>query len=179
MTIYKNAEAKFLQAEHYFEADDILKAKVVLEEIILEDPDYGRAYNHLAWIYWVKFDNYALAEKLFRLAIQFSPEYPAAYLNYTSLLLQLGKYDALEEWLEKAEKVPGVHVSSVAERKAKVYEITGRFMEAIAEYIKAIKHSENEQLIVGLKNDLERCRRKQGLFTKVKTYRKYKHLWTI
>jgi len=94
--------------EMFFEADQLIaekqigKAMQLLYDIINEQPDYGRAHNHLGWIYETKYRDYAKAEEHYRAALAYAPEYPAVYQNYAVLLSTVRKFTDLEKVLEKA-----------------------------------------------------------------------------
>ena len=71
-------------------------ASNILEKIIDKDPNFGKAYNHLGYLYEVKFKEYEKGETLYKLCLEKSPMYPAVYYNYAVLLSTLRKYDALK-----------------------------------------------------------------------------------
>ena len=89
------------------------RAKAVLNNILLEDPKYGKAHNHIA-AYKNKENDAVEAEKHYKLAIDFTPEYGPSYLNYAYLLSEAKRYDDLRDILTKAESVDDVNKSNLA-----------------------------------------------------------------
>lgn len=162
----------YLLDDKFFEADQLIKENKIgdairlLNEIIEEAPDYGRAHNHLGWIYETKFNDYTRAEKHYKAAIEFNPEYVAVYYNYAILLSTLGKYEELEFILNKALKVPGIN-------RATIYNEFGIMYEAMAQYEKAIEHYRlyirflfDNKLIEVAKDSIKRCELKTEIIDK-------------
>ena len=88
-------------------------ASNILEKMIEMDPDFGKTYNHLGYLYEVKFKEYEKGETLYKLCLEKSPMYPAVYYNYAVLLSTLGKYDELKELLDKAVNIPGITKATI------------------------------------------------------------------
>ena len=86
-------EDLFLEADRLISEQKIGEAFSKLESITQEMPTFGKAYNHIGWIYETKYKDYPNAEKYYKLAIENSPEYLAAYYNYAIVLSTLKKWD--------------------------------------------------------------------------------------
>lgn len=155
--------------DKFFEADNLIKdgkigeASALLHEIITEVPEYGRAHNHLGWIYETKFNDYAKAENHYRAALQFSPEYPPVYYNYSILLSTLGRYNDLEELLKKAEQVPGINKATLSNEYAIMFEAMGRYNDAIQHYKQYIRYSYDNKNVETGKASIERCQTKMAM----------------
>lgn len=108
MERYMDADARFLHADALIERGEIAEAKAILEEIINDEPDYGRAHNHLGWIIRTSFSDFERAGYHLRLAVKFAPDYPAGYLNYARLLMETGEFEILEKVAWKALEVKGI-----------------------------------------------------------------------
>jgi hypothetical protein len=46
-----------------------------LDNIIAEDPDFGKAYNHLGWFSETQFRDYTTVEKYYKQDLEKSPNY--------------------------------------------------------------------------------------------------------
>lgn len=155
--------------DKFFEADLLIKenrigdALQLLTEIISESPDYGRAHNHLGWIYETKFNDYARAEKHYRAALEFSPEYVAVYYNYAILLSTMGRYDDLEQLLNNALKVPGINKATIYNEFGIMNEALGKYPEAIDFYKQYIRFLYDNKLIDVAKESIKRCTTKMEL----------------
>ena len=139
------------------------RASDTLEEIINEDPNFGKAYNHLGYLYEVKFKDYDKGETLYKLALEKSPEYPAIYYNYAVLLSTLAKFDELKTLLEKALQIPGITKSTIYNEYGIMYEQTGDFDKAIEYYREAAKTTLSTDILNRSKSSIERCKLKKDL----------------
>lgn len=155
--------------EKFFEADQIIKegkiaqALGLLTEVITEMPEHGRSHNHLGWIYETKYNDYTKAEKHYKAALAFTPEYPAIYYNYSILLSTLGRYDDLTALLEKAMQVAGINKATLYNEYGIMYEAQSKFNEAIEAYNQNIRHLYDTKLIDTARNSIERCKMKMSL----------------
>ena len=155
-----NYDHKFFEADELIKDGKIAEAKTVLEDIIEEQPDYGRAHNHLGWIFETKLKEYAKAEEHYRSAMVFSPEYPAAYINYAYLLSTIGKFTELENHLNKCLSIQGVSKSTIHNEFGLMYEVQCDMESAISSYKKAIINSVDDKTIETYQANIERCKKK-------------------
>ena len=149
--------------EMFFEAEGLIKERQVaqavslLEAIIEEQPDYGKAHNHLAWLYEHEYKEFSRSEKHYKAALSFSPTYPSTYLNYCHLLSRLGKLDKLEKLLAKAKQIIGIKQSEVYHEYGILNEMKGDYLSAANYYQEAILNSLNNPDIAIYQAALERC----------------------
>jgi tetratricopeptide (TPR) repeat protein len=153
-------EDLFLEADRLISEQKIGEAFSKLESITQEMPTFGKAYNHIGWIYETKYKDYPNAEKYYKLAIENSPEYLAAYYNYAIVLSTLKKWDELSSLLEKALTIPSINSGTIHNEYAIMYEVQGKFVEAIAAYKNYIINTFDNKLIDGAKDSIERCKKK-------------------
>lgn len=156
-------EEQFNKADQEIKAGNIELAAESLETILDEDPKFGKAYNHLGWIYETKFKDYENAEKNYKLALEHSPNYTAVYKNYAILLSTLGKYDELKVLLEKAFKVPGMDKFTIYNEYAIMYEQLEQYTMAINYYRDAAKATMNDKSMKTAMDSIERCNTKMSL----------------
>ncbi|WP_203293086.1 tetratricopeptide repeat protein [Luteirhabdus pelagi] len=140
------------------------KASNTLEEILDMDSDFGKAYNHLGYLYEVKFKEYEKGETLYKLCLEKTPMYPAVYYNYSILLSTLGKWDELKELLDKAINIPGITKSTIYNEYAIMYEQQGKLDEAIEYYRKTGLNTLDKTVLDRAKASIERCKSKKELF---------------
>ena len=107
-----------------------------LEKIIDMDPNFGKAYNHLGYLYEVKFREFEKGETLYKLCLEKTPLYPPVYYNYSVLLSTLGKYDELKDLLDTALNIPGITKSTIYNEYGIMLEQQGKLDEAIEHYKK-------------------------------------------
>lgn len=163
----------FLQKQRlddlFFEADMLIKEKKiteaisVLEAILVEAPDYGRAYNHLGWIFETQYRDFIKAEDMYKRCIALDPNYTPIYLNTSILLSTLGKYDEQKELLAKALTVPGIDKPGMYNEMAIACEMQGQYNEAIEHYKTAIRLSLVDANIDTYMASIERCKKKAAL----------------
>lgn len=153
----------------FFEADQLIKdqrisdAIVKLNEILAEAPDYGRAHNHLGWIYETKYKDYAKAYEHYRLALKFAPDYASVYYNYAILLSTMRKFDELFTLLNQAIKVPGINFATIYNEFAIMYETTGQLDDAIHYYKLYAQNLFDNKLIDGAIESINRCKKKKEI----------------
>lgn len=134
-----------------------------LEQIIDMDPNFGKAYNHLGYIYYSKFKEFDKGETLYKLCLEKSPMYPPVYYNYSILLSTLGKYDELKDLLDTAINIPGITKATIYNEYAIMLEQQGKMDEAIAYYKKCGLSTLNKDVLTRAKSSIERCTMKKDL----------------
>lgn len=154
------AEQLFFEAGKKINQELFPEAKTLLLQAIELDPNYGRAYNHLGWLYDLKFRDYAKSEEYYKKALETSPEYVPIYVNYAVVLNNVGKEKELEELLKKGFEVPGTDHVALNREFGFLREKQGKFEEAIQYYTAALKSSWVNQDVETFKNAIERCKSK-------------------
>lgn len=171
MSRYDNLEYE----DMLFEADELIRnnrisdAVHMLEGIIAQAPDYGKAYNHLGWVYETKLKEFVKAEAMYKQCLAFNPDYPPVYLNLSIVLSSLGKYDELEELLTKALSVPGVEKAGIYNEFGILYELQQDYNRAIDNYKLAVRHTLNDSNVDTYMKSIDRCRTKRDLFSQSQT----------
>jgi tetratricopeptide (TPR) repeat protein len=138
-------------------------ASNILEKIIDIDSNFGKAYNHLGYLYEVKFKEFEKGETLYKLCLEKSPMYPAVYYNYAVLLSTLGKYDELKALLDTALTIPGVTKATMYNEYAIMYEQQGKLDLAIEHYKKCAMDTLDKNVLTRAKESIERCKLKKEL----------------
>jgi tetratricopeptide (TPR) repeat protein len=156
-------EEKFQSADKLINEGKISEAAHMLEEILADAPDFGKAHNHMGWLYETKFKNFKQAEEFYKLALKFSPHYPAAYYNYSYLLSTLRRYEDLENLLTSALKVSGINFATIYNEFGLMREIQGRYKEAIDYFRLFIQNSYDSKTIEAAAESIRRCERKMEL----------------
>jgi tetratricopeptide (TPR) repeat protein len=156
-------EERFLQADRLINESKLKEAAQMLEDILAEAPDFGKAHNHLGWLYETKFKNYTRAEEHYKLALKFSPEYPAVYYNYSYLLSALRKFDELEKHLETAIKVSGINFATIYNEYGLMREAQGKLDDAIHYFRLYIQNSYDSKAVETASESIRRCERKKQL----------------
>ncbi len=162
-------ENEFIKADRLISDGDAAMGKEIIEGILSEVPDFGRAHNHLGWIFYYKLYDYARAEYHYQLAMKFEPTYGAAYLNYTYLLIDLKRLDEARKHIDFAINTVGnTDLGSYYCELGRLYEIELDFINAYKHYRKAQYHSYSNSFIDTLKLNAERVKDKMSIFEKLK-----------
>jgi tetratricopeptide (TPR) repeat protein len=156
-------EEKFLHADQLIAENRLSEAAKMLEAILEEAPDFGKAHNHMGWLFETKFKNFVRAEDHYKLALKFSPDYTAVYYNYAYLLSALRKFDDLEALLKTAIGVSGISYATLYNEYGLMREIQGRLDDAIHYFRLHIKNSFDAKSIETAADSIKRCERKQQL----------------
>jgi tetratricopeptide (TPR) repeat protein len=156
-------EDLFYQADLDIKDGYFTEAVKKLEEILHQDPDFGKAYNHLGWLHETQFRNLEKAEDFYKLAVAKSPTYPAAYYNYAILLSTLERFDDLDNLLKKALEVKGIEKAKIYNEYGIMFEQIGEYEKAIRFYTDAAKSTLNKDMLNTAKDSIERCKVKTSL----------------
>ncbi|MDD3458740.1 MAG: hypothetical protein PHO74_04635 [Weeksellaceae bacterium] len=159
----ENLESQFRYADELIANEQYNEAKDALFKIIEDEPRFGKAYNHIGWIYETKEKRYREAEKFYKQAMEFSPDYPAAYMNYIYLLNTELRGPESEAMIMKAKDIIGINKISLWGEWAYMLEYSGRFEQAIAKYKEIIPMQNNADKLEQIRKDIERCRTKQEM----------------
>lgn len=100
-------EELFAQADRLLNEGVIMDAVDKLSQILKRNPRFGKAYNHLGWVYETKYKNMTRAEEYYRAAIQYAPYYTAPYLNY-AYFVESGRFDELKTHLDRTAQIPAL-----------------------------------------------------------------------
>lgn len=150
-------------AEKAFESNDYIKGMKYLEEVLMREPHFGKAHNHMGWLYIYHLKEWTKAENHLNLAMKYTPGYAPPYIHLAEMYLEQGRFDALEDLLEKALNIGGVQKAFIYNMKARTMEVKGRFSKAIALNKQAIKWCLNDQELNRVKAEIKRCRKKRQI----------------
>lgn len=162
--------SEFKLEEMFAEADGLIKegrlseAVSMLEAIIGENPSFGKAYNHLGWIFETKLQDIEKAEKHYQLAIKFSPHYAPSYYNYAIMLSTFKKYEELDLLLNRALNVPGINKGSIYNEYGLMYEALGLWDQAETAFKNFILNQFDSKTVELGHESLARIKQKRALF---------------
>ena len=156
-------DSEFDRADHLISQELIEEGKAVLQSILEENPRYGKAHNHLGWIYKSKENDNRTAEKHYQQALELVPCYGAIYMNYSYLLSEEKRYDELEKLLTKAESVEEVNKTNLNREWAYYFEDTKQYERAIDKYKEYALSLYDNALIEKAKEGIIRCRQKMEI----------------
>src|SRR5688572_25158358 len=164
------AEELFAQADRLLNDGVIMEAVEKLTQILKRNPRFGKAYNHLGWVYETKYKNMARAEEYYRAAMQHAPEYNASYLNYSYFLSNLGRFDELKTHLDKVSQLQGIAKDTIANEYAMMYEMQGKLTEAMDYYQRAAMVTLDIGKLDKYKESIERCRKKLDILNPQRSF---------
>lgn len=162
------ADDLFIEADKLISEESIVEGKEVLLDILSDFPDYGRAHNHLGWIYHYKITDYEKSEYHYKLALKYSKNYHAPYNNYSYLLIDMNKYDEMIEFANKALKVKGIDKATIYNLMGRAYELKNKLQEAYYMYKQAKVYSIAANFLQEVNASLQRVQSKMGLLQKIK-----------
>lgn len=155
---------RFMHADEIIKDNRISDAVKELQQIVREDPTFGRAYNHLGWIYHNKYQDLKNAEECYKLSLMHSPDYPPIYYNYAVLLSSTKAFDELKKLLGKALDFDGINLATIHNEYGIMHETEGNYSKAIESYNESIKNLFDVGQIDQRLASIERCKRKSGIF---------------
>jgi tetratricopeptide (TPR) repeat protein len=163
----QDVENLFLEVSKAIDERDISTAKELLEEILSIDPGYGRAHNHLGWIYETKIKDFDRAKRHYELAIKFCQgTYPVVYVNFGYLLIEYNDYEKAIETINEGLRIRGADRATLQYQKGKIAEHEQDFKSALAQYEIARKLSFNKEFHSMLENEIARVKSKLSFWDK-------------
>lgn len=168
MQKHENVESLFLEVNKAIDQKNLSDAKELLEEIIMIDPGFGRAHNHLAWIYDTEFKHFEKAKKHYELAIKFCKgDYPVSYVNYAYLLIDFEYFDEALRVIDEALQIKGSDKATLYLQKGKIYENKKQRKKAYKFFKEAKLHTYNKEFEVYINKEIRRIERKLSFFEKL------------
>ncbi|PXY39027.1 hypothetical protein DMB65_19860 [Flavobacterium cheongpyeongense] len=166
LSFYEN---QFIKADSLISEGNSADAKELLEEILSQYPDFGKAHNHLGWIYYNKLSDYEKGIYHYKLAMKFEPKYPAPYLNYTYLLIDIGRYEEAKEHISfTMQTLENFDSSSYNSELGRMAEYENNYIAAYKYYNLAKKNALNPNFIDNMKANMKRVKDKMSIFEKLK-----------
>jgi tetratricopeptide (TPR) repeat protein len=159
------SEELFAQADRLLNDGVVMEAVEKLSQILKRNPRFGKAYNHLGWVFETKYKNTARAEEYYKAAMQYAPNYNASYLNYTYFLSNLGRFEELKAHLDRISQIPGIAKDTIYNEYAIMYEMTGNPQAAMDYYQKAAIVTLDSLKLDKYKESVERCKKKLELLS--------------
>lgn len=154
------AEEMFAQADRLLNDGVVMEAVEKLTQILKRNPRFGKAYNHLGWVYETKYKNMTRAEEYYKAALEYAPNYNATYLNYSYFLSNQGRFDELKTHLDRVSAIPGIAKDTVANEYAIMSEIQGDIEAAMDYYRQAAIVTLDIGKLDKYKESIERCQKK-------------------
>ena len=162
------AENLFFEADQLIDENKIIEAKELLLDLLSQYPDYGRAHNHLGWLYSVKFNNHEKAKKHLELSMKFAPDYQGVYANYAYLLIEMNLYDEMIHFGNEIVKNGVADKAAAYNKMGQAYELKGELMNAYKFYKLSTVGAINNQFLNDLYASINRVRGKMNIFQKLK-----------
>lgn len=166
LSVYENL---FIKADSLIGEGKVAEAKELLEDILEQCPDFGKAHNHLGWIHYNKLSNHEKGIYHYKLAMKFDPKYPASYLNYAYLLVDLGKYSEAKEHIRLTFATgDNIDYCNFYSELGRIAELEGEYTLAYQYYKKSKDLAFNPQFIENMKINSRRVCDKMSIFEKLK-----------
>jgi len=154
-------EKYLADAEQLIYDDQFEQAMMILNNLLLEEPGYGRLHNHIGWAYLYYSEELSLAELHLKMAIHFDEAYAAPYVHLGSLYIREGKYSDAVVYLQQGLTKPKANRVALWQSIAQVHELRGEWRKAIAAYKQAMMVSVIDHEVSDLEAGIKRCRRKR------------------
>ena len=137
------------------------RALNLLDRLLYEEPGYSRLHYTLGFIYLRHADESKQAERHFRMAIKFCPEYAESYNLLAEVLKQDERHDETIEICTKGLKAKKANKSLLLENMGNAWELKQKYGKAIKSYRDALNHSAELWNCKVLEESIKRCKRKQ------------------
>ncbi|WP_276372756.1 hypothetical protein [Chryseolinea sp. H1M3-3] len=133
----------------------------LLNNLLYDEPGYGRLHNDLGWAYLYYTEDEARAELHLKMAVLFDETYAPPYLHLGSLYIRQARYsDAIACSQSGLIKTKGNRVG-LLQNLAYAYELRKDWRMAIKVYRDAMSASVAEYEVSNLVAGIKRCRKKR------------------
>lgn len=167
MTYTAEIESMFMEVNELMNQGSYTEAKERLSDLLEQEPGYGRAHNHMAWLYETQLKDSAKAAYHYRLALKFAPDYLPVYLNYIWFLFDQSQMKAHRALIAEAMTVNGINKPALLNELGRSEEVAGNFRAAAKHYKHAIAKSLNTDEIEVFKHNIKRVLGKLSLLDRV------------
>lgn len=131
----QRAEARVNLAIRYMEQGNMVKARENLEQAIEHDPNYYRAQLSLAH-YYERVEDYGLADRYYRLALQQAPNKGTVLNNYGAYLCKRGEFEAADHYFNQAIEKQGYYLTSASYENAALCAVKAKAPDKAIAYFK-------------------------------------------
>ena len=157
-------ERDIRKAEKLFGEYMIEEAKMILEGLLEEEPGYGKAHNHIGWMYLYHENEEEKAEMHLKYSILFDPTYAPAYLHLASLYIGKNEYKKALEILEKGLEAKDANKVMIYELKGQSYEGLEEYSTALKNYKLALRYAVTDWESSSIETNIKRTRKKRFMF---------------
>ena len=157
-------EKYMTEAEGLISNNQVDEGLSLLQNLLYDEPGYGRLHNHIGWAYMYYTSNTENAALHLRMAIQFDSDYAAPYLHIGNLCVRTGQYTKALEYLETGLTKSNANRVAFLESMGNAYEMKGEYSKAIKSYKAAVMASMAGFEVNNLMEGIKRCRKKRLSF---------------
>lgn len=133
----------------------------LLEKLLYDEPGYSRLHHALGIVYFYYADKLELAEKHFRLAIQFDSRFAEPYWYLGKLLSDDERLDEAIDVYKNGMTAKRARKAELLNEAGRAYELKKKFKTAIRHYKKALGYSAELWNCLVIEQSIKRCKRKQ------------------
>jgi Tfp pilus assembly protein PilF len=160
---YLECETMLAQANTLIKEKRTQEAVELLLKILQRNPQFGKAYNHLAYVYELDYADYSRAEEYYKKAMKMVPDYSFPYTHYARLLSTCQRFDALKTHLDMALTIPTVPNETIYYEYGLMEEMKQNPEAAMNYYIQAAMTTLETKKITLYQESIARCKIKLEL----------------
>ncbi|WP_052672514.1 tetratricopeptide repeat protein [Aliterella atlantica] len=160
---YLECETMLAQANTLIQEKRSQESVELLLKILQRNSQFGKAYNHLGYVYEIDYRDYTRAEEYYKKAMKYEPEYSAAYTHYARLLSSCKRFDELKAHLDIALTISTVSAETIYFEYGLMYEMQQNPEAAIDYYIKAAMTTLDTHKVTFYQGAINRCKTKLEL----------------
>jgi tetratricopeptide (TPR) repeat protein len=149
------------EAEQMIYNDQLEQAMAVTNNLLFEEPGYGRLHNHLGWAHMYYTSDLEKAALHFNMAMKFEESFAAPYQHMGHLSMRNGKYADAIGYFELGLTKNNPNSVALLEGIGQAYELQKEYRKAIKAYKAAILASVADQEVITLNAGIKRCRNKR------------------
>ncbi len=167
---YLECETMLAKADTLIQQKRTQESVELLLKIVQCNPQFGKAYNHLGYVYEVYYRDYTRAEEYYKKAMKYEPEYSPSYTHYARLLSSCGRFDALKAHLDTAFTIITIPKEVIYNEYAIMYEMQENPEVAMNYYVQAAMTTLNVNKMELYQVSISRCQMKLELKNSLRRY---------
>jgi tetratricopeptide (TPR) repeat protein len=156
-------ETMLAQANTLIQEKRTQESVELLLKILQRNPQFGKAYNHLGWVYEIDYRDHTRAEEYYKKAMQYEPDYSASYTHYARLLANCKRFDELKAHLNISLTIPTVPDEAIYYEFGLMYEMQQNPETAMDYFVKAAMTTLETKKITLYQESIARCKIKLEL----------------
>ncbi len=159
--LFYTRDEKYLCASDEIYSGNYAKAKIMLQQILAEEPGFGKAHYQLGRIHFYELKDFDKALYHYKVCLQTDAKFPDAYLSCLNLLFTISDDKSFLQLFDMALKVKGMCMGCLYNYLGFFHEKNRDWKKAIIAFKEALLHEQITININKINESLDRVEKKK------------------